>query len=103
MQEKTMAKVGVLLSGCVVFDGSEIHEATSILIALDRRGAKTVCMAPNIPQAGVTNHINKQADTHPRNVLEESARIARGNIKDLAQVSAAAIDALILPGGFGAA
>lgn len=97
-----MATVGVLLSGCGVFDGSEIHEATSILIALDRRGAKVVCIAPNIPQAGVVNHATRQPDPHARSVFEESARIARGNIKDLANVTAAELDALIFPGGFGA-
>lgn len=97
-----MATVGVLLSGCGVFDGSEIHEATSILIALDRRGAKVVCMAPAVPQAGVVNHATKQPDPHGRSVFEESARIARGNIKDAATVSAAELDALIFPGGFGA-
>lgn len=97
-----MASVGVVFSGCGVFDGSEIHEATSILIALDRRGAKAICMAPNIPQSGVVNHTSKQADSHGRNVLEESARIARGNIKDIATVKVADLDALIFPGGFGA-
>jgi enhancing lycopene biosynthesis protein 2 len=98
----SMATVGVLLSGAGVFDGSEIHEATSILIALDRRGAKAVCMAPNIPQAGVVNHATKQPDPASRSVFEEAARIARGNIKDLATVNAADLDALIFPGGFGA-
>ena len=96
-------RVGVLLSGCGVFDGSEIHEAVSVLIALDRRGAAIVCMAPNIPQAGVVNHLTGQPDPHPRNVLEESARIARGKIRDLATVRADELDALVLPGGFGAA
>jgi enhancing lycopene biosynthesis protein 2 len=101
--EVLMAKVGVVLSGCGVFDGSEIHEAVSILIALDRRGAQIVCMAPNMPQAGVTNHLNKQPDSKARNVLEESARIARGKIENLADVQAGALDALVFPGGFGAA
>jgi len=97
-----MATVGVVLAGCGVFDGSEIHEATSILIALDRRGAKVICMAPNIPQSGVVNHTTKQADSHSRSVFDESARIARGNIKDIAKVTASELDALIFPGGFGA-
>src|SRR5688500_5702514 len=97
-------KVGLVLSGCGVFDGSEIHEAVSCLIALDRRGAQTVCLAPNIPQAGVTNHATKQpAPNQTRNVLEESARIARGKIRDIATVRAADLDALVFPGGFGAA
>jgi enhancing lycopene biosynthesis protein 2 len=96
------AKVGVLLSGCGVFDGSEIHEAVSILIALDRRGAEIVCMAPDMSHE-VTNHLKKQPQSQKRNVLEESARIARGNIRDLATVSADDLDALVFPGGFGAA
>lgn len=95
-------KVGVMLSGCGVFDGSEIHEAVSILIALDRRGAQIICIAPNIPHE-VTNHLSKQTDKSTRNVLEESARIARGKIRDLATVKADDLDALVFPGGFGAA
>jgi len=98
------ARVGVVLSGCGAQDGSEIHEAASILIALDRRGATTVCMAPSIAQAAVVNHLTgKPVQGAHRNVLEESARIARGKIRDLASVSADDLDALIFPGGFGAA
>lgn len=96
-------RVGVILSGCGVFDGSEIHEAVSILIALDRRGATIVCMAPNVAQAEVVNHLTQQPEAQPRNVLEESARIARGKIRDLANVQADELDALVFPGGFGAA
>jgi enhancing lycopene biosynthesis protein 2 len=97
------ARVGVVLSGCGVFDGSEIHEAVSILIALDRRAAQAVCLAPNIPQSATVNHLNKKPDPHTRNVLEESARIARGKVRDLATARAADLDALAFPGGFGAA
>ena len=97
------ARVGVLLSGCGVFDGSEIHEAVSIVIALDRRGATIVYTAPNATQE-VVNHVKHQPEkSQKRNVLEESARIARGNIRDLATVRADELDALIFPGGFGAA
>ena len=100
-----MAKrIGVILSGCGVYDGSEIHEAVITLLAIDRAGAEAVCMAPDVPQMHVVNHLTgKPAEGETRNVLIESARIARGNIKDLATVKAADIDALILPGGFGAA
>jgi len=100
-----MAKtIGVVLSGCGVYDGSEIHEAVITLLALDRHGAKAVCMAPNVPQLHVVNHLTGEvAAGETRNVLVESARIARGKIRDLATVKAAEIDALILPGGFGAA
>jgi enhancing lycopene biosynthesis protein 2 len=96
-------KVGVLLSGCGVYDGSEIHEAVLTLLFLDRAGAEIVCMAPDMDQPDVINHLDMQPMAEKRNVLVESARIARGNIRDLAKVKASDIDALILPGGFGAA
>lgn len=98
-----MAKVGVLLSGCGVFDGTEIHEAVLTLLALDRAGAEIVCMAPNVEQAHVINHLTQEVTAEKRNVLVESARIARGEIKDLKDVQAGDLDALIMPGGFGAA
>jgi len=96
-------KVAVILSGCGVYDGSEIHEAVSILIALDKRKAQITCLAPDIPQVTTVNHRTKEKETHPRNVLTEAARIARGKIADLASANAADFDAAILPGGFGAA
>lgn len=100
-----MAKrIGVILSGCGVYDGSEIYETVITLLAIDRAGAEAVCMAPDVPQMHVINHLlGEPAEGESRNVLVESARIARGNIKDLATVQSADIDALILPGGFGAA
>ena len=97
------ARVGVLLSGCGVFDGSEIHEAVLTLLALDRAGATAVCMAPNIPQLHVINHLTQAESGETRNVLVESARIARGAISDMAAIGAQDLDALIIPGGFGAA
>jgi len=97
------AKVGVILSGCGVFDGSEIHEAVAILTALDRRGAAITCLAPDVPQAQVINHLTKKPEPHQsRNVLAESARIARGKIRDLAGATADEFDALVFPGGYGA-
>ncbi len=98
-----MAKIGILLSGCGVNDGSEIHEAVLTMLALDRLGVERLCMAPNIEQRDVVNHLSGEAVGEVRNVLVESARIARGEISDLAEISAADIDAVILPGGFGAA
>jgi enhancing lycopene biosynthesis protein 2 len=98
------ARVGVLLSGCGVYDGAEIHEAVITLLALDRAGAQILCMAPNMEQLHVINHLT--GDVVPgenRNVLVEAARIARGQIRDVATVHAEELDALILPGGFGAA
>jgi enhancing lycopene biosynthesis protein 2 len=97
-------KIGVVLSGCGVMDGSEIHEAVLTLLAIDRAGAEAVCMAPNIPQRHVINHLtNEESKGEVRNVLVESARIARGKIRDIAGVKAGEIDALIFPGGFGTA
>ena len=98
-----MAKIGVLLSGCGVNDGSEIHEAVITMLALDRAGAETVCMAPDVDQLDVVNHLTGQPTGEKRNVLVESARIARGSIEDINKVRAADIDGLIIPGGFGAA
>jgi enhancing lycopene biosynthesis protein 2 len=97
-------KVGVILSGCGVYDGSEIHEAVITMLALDRRGAEMVICAPDIPQMHVVNHLTGEvAEGESRNVLVESARIARGAIQDIATVKADDLDALIIPGGFGAA
>lgn len=98
-----MAKIGVLLSGCGVYDGSEIHEAVVTLLALDRAGADILCLAPDMEQREVINHLTGQPMAEKRNVLVESARIARGNIRDVRDVQATDIDGLILPGGFGAA
>lgn len=98
-----MAKVGVILAGCGVYDGSEIHEAVVTLLALDRAGAEVLIMAPDVEQ-GVVNHLTGEpVENVTRNVLEESARIARGNISDIAKVKASDMDALFIPGGFGAA
>jgi len=96
-------KVGVLLAGCGVYDGSEIHEAVLALLALDRAGAEVLITAPNRDQAHVINHLTGEVTTETRNVLVEAARIARGKITDLADVHADQMDALVLPGGFGAA
>lgn len=96
-------KIGVLLSGCGVFDGTEIHESVLTLLFIDQAGAEAVCFAPDIPQAQVINHLTQQEETETRNVLVESARIARGEIQNINDVDVAQLDAVILPGGFGAA
>jgi len=98
-----MPKVGVVLSGCGVMDGSEIHESVAALLALDRAGADAVCMAPEMDQMHVVNHATGDVSGETRNVRIESARIARGRVLDVADVSAQSLDALIFPGGFGAA
>ena len=98
-----MAKVGVILSGCGVYDGSEIHEAVITLLALNRAGADVVMMAPDMEQQVVNHLTGEVVEGASRNVLEESARIARGEISDIATIKAADLDALFIPGGFGAA
>lgn len=98
-----MPKVGVVLSGCGVYDGSEIHEAVLTLLALDRGGAEVVCLALPGPQRDVVDHSTGTPGGAPRDVLGESARISRGAIENLAGVDPADLDALIFPGGFGAA
>ena len=96
-------KIAVILSGCGVYDGAEIHESVLALLALDRQGAEYQCFAPDIAQYHVINHLTGDEMLEARNVLVEAARIARGNIKPLSEFDAAAFDALLLPGGFGAA
>lgn len=96
-------RVGVILSGCGFKDGAEVHESVLTLLALDRAGAEIACFAPDVDQATVVNHLTGDAVDETRNVLVESARIARGEIQDVAQADASTLDALILPGGFGAA
>ena len=76
-------KIGVLLSGCGVMDGSEIHEATLTLYFLDKQDAEIVCMAPNKDQFDVVNHLTSSPAGEKRNVLQEAGRIARGKILDL--------------------
>ena len=98
-----MKKIGVVLSGCGVYDGSEIHEAVITLLAIARSGAQAICYAPDKAQTDVINHLTGEAQAESRNVLVEAARIARGEIQPLANARADALDALIVPGGFGAA
>ncbi len=98
-----MKKIAVILSGCGVYDGAEIHEATLTLLSIVKNGASYEIFAPDVNQAHVINHITGEEMPETRNVLVESARIARGSIKNLNQYVATEFDALIFPGGFGAA
>jgi len=98
-----MPKVGVVLSGCGAQDGAEIHESVITLLALDRAGADVTIMAPDMNQFHVINHLNNEEIDTSRNILIESARIARGNIVDVANVTGDELDALIFPGGTGMA
>jgi enhancing lycopene biosynthesis protein 2 len=98
-----MKKFAVVLAGCGVYDGAEIHEATLTLYAIIKHGAMYEVFAPDIDQHHVVNHLTGKEMNETRNVLVESARIARGNIKPLSEFRPEAFDALIFPGGFGAA
>ncbi len=97
-------RVAVVLSGCGVFDGSEIYETVITLLRLDQNDAQIQCFAPNISQLHVIDHQTSEvAEGETRNVLVEAARLARGEIRDLKEAKAEDFDALIVPGGFGAA
>jgi enhancing lycopene biosynthesis protein 2 len=98
-----MKKVGVVLSGCGVYDGAEISESVLTLLALARGGAQAICFAPDKTQSDVINHLTGEPMADSRNVLIEAARIARGDIHPLNQAKAEELDALLVPGGFGAA
>ncbi|MEO2280154.1 isoprenoid biosynthesis glyoxalase ElbB [Pseudoalteromonas pernae] len=98
-----MTKVAIILSGCGVFDGAEIHESVLTLLFLEQAGAQYQCFAPNIDQLHVINHLTGEEQAQTRNVLVEAARIARGEILDLKELRVDDYDALVLPGGFGAA
>lgn len=96
-------KFAVLLSGCGVYDGAEIHESVSVLLAMDKMGIEAICTAPHVEQHHVINHLTGEEMPEKRNVLVEAARIARGNIVDVAQLNITELDGLVMPGGFGVA
>jgi enhancing lycopene biosynthesis protein 2 len=98
-----MKKFAVVLSGCGVYDGAEIHEATLSLLAIAKQGCAYEIFAPDTNQHHVINHITGQEMDETRNVLVEAARIARGNIQDLKLFKPEVFDGLLFPGGFGAA
>lgn len=96
-------KFAVVLAGCGVYDGAEIHEAVATLLAIDQSGSEYECFAPDIAQYHVVNHVTGEATIESRNVLVESARIARGKIKDIKLFDPLHFDAIVFPGGFGVA
>jgi enhancing lycopene biosynthesis protein 2 len=96
-------KIGVLLSGCGVYDGVEIQEAVLTMLAIEEQGADVICISIDQPQHHVVNHLNGEVMNEQRNMLIESARIARGNIHEISTITPADIDALVIPGGFGSA
>ncbi|HKL66945.1 MAG TPA: isoprenoid biosynthesis glyoxalase ElbB [Bacteroidales bacterium] len=96
-------KFAIILSGCGVYDGAEIHESTMTMLAIDKNGGEYDIFAPDVSQHHVINHLNGEEMDEKRNVLIEAARIARGDIKPLNKYNPSDYDALILPGGFGVA
>lgn len=96
-------KFAIILAGCGVYDGAEIHEATLTMLAISRQGAEYQCFAPDVDQAHVVNHLTGKEMNEKRNVLVESARIARGNILPLSDFHASEYDSIVFPGGFGVA
>ncbi len=102
-QERASKRVAIILSGCGVFDGSEIYETVLTLLRLDQNGARYQCFAPDAAQHHALNHLTGEEMPETRNMLVEAARLARGDIKPLSDLASADYDALIIPGGFGAA
>lgn len=96
-------KIGVLLSGCGVYDGAEIQESVLTLLAISEAGHEAVCISINDNQHHVINHLTGEEMPETRNMLIESARIARGSVTEISKISPADIDALVIPGGFGSA
>jgi enhancing lycopene biosynthesis protein 2 len=98
-----MKKFAVVIAGCGVFDGAEIHEATMTLFAISKYGGSYEIFAPDIDQHHVINHLTGKEMPETRNVLVEAARLARGKINNLAVFNADNFDCLVFPGGFGVA
>src|SRR5690554_238562 len=96
-------KIGVLLSGCGVYDGAEIHESVFTLLAIAEAKHEAVCIGIDKDQHHVINHLNGEEQNENRNMLVEAARIARGEITEISEITPADIDALVIPGGFGSA
>lgn len=96
-------KIGVLLSGCGVYDGAEIHESVLTLLAIAEAGHEAVCIGVDKNQHHVVNHLNGEEQNESRNMMVEAARIARGEITEISEITPASIDVLVIPGGFGSA
>lgn len=97
-----MKCIGVILSGCGLFDGSDINETVLTLLAIERAGAKAICFAPDKPQLHVINHFSSAKESGARNILVESSRLAGSPVLALNQADSVQLDAIIVPGGFGA-
>ncbi len=96
-------KIGILLSGCGVYDGAEIQEAVLSMLAIEELGAEYICIGINANQHHVINHLSGEEMPEERNMMIEAARISRGEIVDIKSIQPVDIDALVIPGGFGSA
>jgi enhancing lycopene biosynthesis protein 2 len=96
-------KIGVLLSGCGVYDGAEIQEAVFSLLAIQEVGAEAVCLSVNANQHHVVNHLTGEVMPESRNMIVEAARIARGSVHEVSSYDSSQLDAVVIPGGFGSA
>lgn len=100
---KTNLRAAVVLSGCGVFDGTEITEAVAMITTLSRNKVSVEYFAPNIDQMHVLDHTTGKEIDQKRNVMIESARITRGSINPIEELKVSNFDAIFFPGGFGAA
>ena len=100
---KGNVRAAVVLSGCGVFDGSEITESVAMMIALSRNNCSVEYFAPDMDQFHVIDHVNGNEIDQHRNVLVESARITRGLVRPLSNLKVTDFHAIFFPGGFGAA
>ena len=98
-----MYKIAIILSGCGVYDGYEIHEAVCSMLAIEQNKGSYTLFAPDKAQAHVINHLTGEVMNESRNVLTEAARIARGKIQNISELNESDFDAILLPGGYGAA
>jgi enhancing lycopene biosynthesis protein 2 len=96
-------KIGVLLSGCGVYDGAEIQEAVFSLLAIQEAGAEAICLSLNANQHHVVNHLTGEVMPESRNMMVEAARIARGSVHEVSSYDISQLDAVVIPGGFGSA
>jgi enhancing lycopene biosynthesis protein 2 len=96
-------RIGVLISGCGVYDGAEIQEVVLTLLAIEEMGAEAVCISIDEPQHHVVNHLTGEELPESRNMMIEAARISRGKVSEIGQIAPSDIDGLVIPGGFGSA
>lgn len=96
-------KIGLLLSGCGVYDGAEIQETVLAMLAIQEQGAEYFCISVNKNQHHVINHLTGEEMPEVRNMMTEAARISRGQITEISDVSLEDYDAIVIPGGFGSA